>query len=82
MNFVIEKNIPITSMFQPRAKRESKYPFSSLEIGDSFFVPMEEGDKKVRQNLAAAVHRESKTLFGGKYITRRAEGGIRVWRTA
>jgi len=33
--FEIESGIPIPE----RKKRQSKYPFSRLEVGDSFFVP-------------------------------------------
>ena len=79
MTFVIEQNIPITSA--PR--KEPKYPFTLLEIGDSFFVPAAAADfHRIRQDVANAAHRQRKFFQTGVYCTRKADGGIRVWRTA
>jgi len=79
MTFVIEQNIPITSV--PR--KDPKYPFTLLEIGDSFFVPaVGEDYKRIRQDVANAAHRQRKFFQTGEYCTRKAENGIRVWRTA
>lgn len=36
MQFTIEKNIPIV-----KNETRSKYPFSQMEVGDSFFVPVD-----------------------------------------
>lgn len=79
MTFAIEKNIPIASA--PR--KEPKYPFTFLEIGDSFFVPAAAADyHRIRQDVANYAHRQRKIFNTGVYCTRKAEGGVRVWRTA
>jgi hypothetical protein len=79
MTFDIEKNIPITSA--PR--KDPKYPFALLEVGDSFFVPaVGEDYHRIRQDVANYAHRQRKVFMTGDYCTRKAEGGVRVWRTA
>jgi len=40
--FVIEKNIPIRKKIKPNA---TNYPFDKMEIGDSFFVKVKNGNK-------------------------------------
>lgn len=49
--FEIESGIPIPE----RKKRQSKYPFSRLEVGDSFFVP-----GKTALNFARMAYANSK----------------------
>jgi len=65
----IEKNIPL-----PRNKtKPNKYPFSDMEIGDSFYT---EGASVMS---AACIHAKRK---GGKFLCRKQGNGTRVWRTA
>ena len=79
MTFVIEKNIPIVSV--PR--KGVKYPFQLLEVGDSFLVPaVGEDYQRIRQDVANYAHRQRKYFKTGVYCTRRAEGGVRVWKIA
>lgn len=61
--------------------RRRSYPFPDMEIGDSFFVPFEEGDLKVKAAVQAAATHYGKR-HGMKFATRSIEGGIRVWRLA
>jgi hypothetical protein len=77
MTFVIEKNIPVTS-----GKMLAKYPFNDLEIGDSFLIPSSDDDVRDRRRASAAVQRQTHVIKRGKYVTRRVEGGIRIWRKA
>jgi len=73
--FQIEKGIEIPVLTR---NTEPKYPFKSMEIGDSFFVPCTEDDaKKVRNSISSSA-RSAKV----KHVTRIAEGGLRVWRVA
>lgn len=81
MTFKIEKNVDL-----PRAAvtaRRSKYPFADMVDGDSFLVPVEEGDstQRVQTTLCAAASHHAKK-YGGKFITRKVEGGVRIWRKA
>lgn len=72
----IETGIPMPSVYSARmARGERNYPFSELEIGQSFFV------KPVMKGIPASCARRGKEL-GKKFTTRRMNGGIRVWRTA
>lgn len=70
MSIEIDKGIPIPI---PEAKqgRPSKYPFGSMEVGDSFFAPS--------TSIGQTVSKMGKFL-GRKFICRTVEGGSRVWR--
>ena len=65
--FIIEKDRPISG-------RRTRYPFGAMEVGDSFFVP----------ETAAKLVRSAATKFGQRrdrqFLTRRVDGGLRVWR--
>ena len=71
--YKIEKNIPIGVVNQ------TKYPFSKMEVGDSFFV---KGDKKKITAVTVAATTYKKNTEGTNFISRRNESGVRVWRTA
>ena len=64
----IEKNIPI-----PR-KGKQKYPFSKMEIGDSFFL-----ENSTIGKVAAEAYREKKAT-NRMYVARSIDGGVRIWR--
>jgi hypothetical protein len=66
----IQKNIPI-----PPEKKRNVYPYKDMEIGESFFVPT----GKI-QIVCNANYRTGKQL-GKKFIARKEEEGVRVWRT-
>jgi hypothetical protein len=69
MSYTIEKNIPI--------KRKTKYPFSAMEVGDSFFVD----DPKSQAKLSGAGTAHGRK-YGKKFLTAQEGNGIRVWRVA
>lgn len=73
MTFDLEKNIPLPKI--SRAGHNSKYPFSIMEVGDSFFVP-EKTAKAFTSTVAAA----GKRLGDRRFACRTVEGGVRVWR--
>jgi len=68
--YKIEKGVPM------QKHKSDVYPFSEMEIGDSFFV---EGGDKYKLGPAAS---SSGKRHGRKYSVRLVEGGYRVWRTA
>ena len=77
--YAIEKNVPVLG--KPRG--DSLYPFRQMEIGDSFFVPLKPGEKRVE--VQGRVLATARTVIGSKkIITRSVEEngveGIRVWR--
>lgn len=67
--YAIEKNIPM-----PVGR--GNYPFASMQVGDSFFVP-----RMKAQTLSAAACGYQKKL-NMKYTVRTVDGGVRVWRIA
>lgn len=76
MTIQIDKNVPLTTHRRGRAR---KYPFSSMEVGDSFFVP-----GKSTLGISGSVS-QARKAFGGSYATRTVTengvSGVRVWRT-
>lgn len=84
----IEKGIPVPPA-RPAGKggRESKYPFESMDVGDSFLVPANiapaDGDfsalRRLRLNLMTRCTKAGKR-WGRRYTTRMVPEGVRVWR--
>ena len=78
--FKIEKNIERPKWSHGRSR---KYPFSQMQVGDSFFVPVDDDNGKqkigasVRNAALAAVKRGASK---GRFSSRQVEGGVRVWR--
>ncbi len=73
MTFKIEDEHAIPAARQHNGRRE-KYPWSQLDIGQSFLVK----DVALRSMSSTASHAGRRN--GKKFIAREAEGGIRVWR--
>jgi len=67
ISLIIEKEVPL-----PKGK--VRYPYKNMTVGDSFFVV---GGKL--QVVCNNNYRAGKKL-GFKFIARREEGGVRVWR--
>lgn len=81
--YPIEKDIPV-----PKRDANSKYGFSRLEVGDSIFVP--DSDITIRKYpVGKTYHRTINVQTAASYyasrkhirlVTRKVEGGIRIWR--
>jgi len=71
--FLIEKNVPLP----PSSHASEKYPFRTMEIGDSFFWP-----GSTQQRVSSYASNASKD--GRKFVTRadKTAGGVRCWRVA
>lgn len=74
LDYVIEENVPI-----PSISRESKYPWESLEVGQSVFFPGEEAGTKAAQSARSWFSRREP---GYTVITRTMDGGTRIWKVA
>jgi len=75
--FNVEHGVPIPQ----RRNAPKRYPFRDMEIGDSFFVPLNgEKSSKVFARIAGAAIRDARSRGGIKYAVRSVEGGVRVWR--
>jgi hypothetical protein len=71
--FKIEKDIPLS---ESRSGPRPKYPFASMEVGDSFFIP---GDRSSR-SVSGSVSHWRKSHPKQQFATRKVENGLRVWR--
>jgi hypothetical protein len=69
--FCIDKGVPVAAKFY--GGRVSRFPFSQLEVGDSFFVP---GRKYMTTPMSV-----SDRTFVKRRITENGVPGMRVWRT-
>ena len=70
MSIQVEKDVPL-----PAPKKRNSYPYKSMDIGESFFVP----DVKM-QTIYNYNYRASKSL-NMRFIARREGEGVRIWRT-
>ena len=61
----------------PVVKTKAKYPFRDLAVGDSFFVP--DGEVASSKRMHSTAYNYGKR-YGMKFVARRVEGGVRVWR--
>lgn len=68
----VESNVP----FPEGRMWSSKYPWSSLEVNQSFFVPG--AQFRSMQSGASTAGRK----LGRTFRARTVEGGVRVWRLA
>lgn len=73
MSFEIEKNHVIPASVAGIGRRE-KYPWSQMEVSDSFFVP----DGEIRKIAGAACHAGRRS--NKRFVARAVDGGVRVWR--
>jgi hypothetical protein len=71
--YKIEKNIPIIKHYRERVK---KYPLDLMEINDSFFVPNKDTSASALGGYLSMYFKRNNK----KFITRKVDGGFRVWR--
>lgn len=76
--FIVEKNIKMPAAKVKRRKRSEKYPWSKMQVGDSFFVP----NKTTSAMSAAATLAAKRNRPGMKFSVRALTDGVRVWRVA
>ncbi len=67
--FAIDKTIPI-----PTQRRQCKYPFGEMGIGDSFFAE--------NKNAVTAAYVWAGRHPDVKFVTRAEADGARIWRRA
>ena len=73
----IDKNIPL-----PKKRSRRIYPFSQMEVNDSFEVKIEDINNTLakKQNVYVAIWRFCKEFPEKKFTTASTEKGIRIWR--
>lgn len=76
MTIAIEKAVPLPETHRP--VRTSKYPFSQMEVGDSFLAE----DIKATTMYSSVARYIKASGNTKKFTVRSTEAGVRVWRTA
>lgn len=75
----IERGVPLDR----KRGREAVYPFSDMDVGDSFLVGVSGDARAVQRRVASAASAAGKRL-GYRFVTRQVnEGGevsVRCWR--
>lgn len=69
--FEIEKDIPT-----PKHRARQAYPFKQMEVGDSFFIPSESDSFHAKAVASLA----SKRFAPKRFVSRKVDGGRRIWR--
>ena len=79
--FQVESNIPVVA--SARGRKPTAFPLDQMEIGDSFLIPCNVGEKKEldswRRKLLVA---RKRFAADWSFKTAIVEDGLRVWRTA
>lgn len=77
--FFVESGVEIPAVVR---RGTSKYPFDTMKVGDSFHVPLLDGEtsKKVAGRLRGAIAAYAKRGGAGEFTCRTMPDGIRVWR--
>jgi hypothetical protein len=65
----IETDIPV-----PASTRSRKYPFLDMQVGESIWFDEKVNGKAYRSSLSTG------TRHNLKFVTRKEDGGIRIWR--
>lgn len=71
----IDKDVPIPG--KKTGRREVKYPFAQMEVGDSFALT---GEVEKTTNLLRNTALRYAKQLGYKFTVRSTEDGARVWR--
>lgn len=78
--FEIQSDVPMTSA--RRGRKAVEFPFSNMDIGDSFLVPCNVAAKNELANWRRKILLAKKAFGKGQFATSAVSDGIRVWRTA
>jgi hypothetical protein len=76
MHIKIDKNVPVPANSH---RRQTKYPWNEMAVGDSIFLP---GTIGVRDRLSASSRQFAKRHAGFAFVMRKEGAGYRVWRVA
>ena len=85
MDIKLDDDVPVPTG-SDRRPAEKKYPLSQMKVGQSFFLPLEEGDdiKRMGNRISQARQGFQKRNDGVRFTQRIWEEdeviGIRVWR--
>jgi hypothetical protein len=76
--FTVESGIEVSPMGSSLATR--RYPWFSMEVGQSFFVPLEEGlDQKEGKSVRASSWPSATVCVSIRKATKDGVDGLRAW---
>lgn len=76
MKIKVERGVPAPT----RSTARAKYPFASMEVGDSFFIKSERPThERGRVSAAACAYAKKHEV---KFSTKVFDTGVRTWRIA
>lgn len=86
--YEIEKGVPMPVGPHGKERKWDQYPWAKMEVGDSFFVPTPEAKDPVKAqsrllgslNNSGRAWRKKTGHENWRFLGRRVEGGVRVWR--
>lgn len=76
--YKVDKNQDVSTS----KKQRNSYPFHMMEVGDSFFMEVEAVDINKIQRKMSSICVTNGKRHQKKYITRRVDGGLRIFRVA
>ena len=76
MDIPIEDGIPI-----PPATYHHKYPWTDMEIGQSFFIPESQAKNGSVRTAAEKAGKRLRRKFTTRAVYHNGEKGTRIWRT-
>ena len=82
MEFIVENDVPMHVQGRGRQPSPLKFPFLRMEIGDSFLISCDIGDKKALDSWRRKVLTAKKRVPDMKFSTAIVGDGLRVWRKA
>ena len=81
----IESGVPIPKKKTGRRPKSEELPFADMKVGDSFLVPYPDGatekkEQRIHQWVFGRVRAFESNNPSIDIVTRRVDGGVRVWR--
>ena len=78
--FKIDKNIAMPEVKLARRGAAQKYPFDNMKPGDSFFVPVDEGqDLEARRQVIGSSARARGYRINTRCVTEDGVKGVRIF---
>ena len=78
--FKIEKGIEIPEVATTKQGRAAKYPFRTMEIGDSIFIEDVADIRKAKNVFTQLNSRYKKAGEPNRFVSADVDGGVRIWR--
>lgn len=76
--FKIEKNVKIPASKTAKVTQRAGYPFCSMKVGESFVAGESYTDVETNRIVANSSYWGKK--INGKFIARKTDAGVRIWR--